>query len=143
MLAKEKEEDEYSHKLVYISQMLEHRKEVKILTHILELLSSEKVCRIHQLVAPPLTQHIPILPNVFSKCIRLEYFLKNWANSTSNPTNLETVQGYNILSTVQQEKLKAPTVTIISQEETDFIDQEIRETLNKDAIPVVGNLTRR
>ena len=40
-----------------------------------------------------------------------------------NISILETVQGYNIFFTVQSEQLKASRAAVMSQVETDFIDQ--------------------
>ena len=50
------------------------------------------------------------------------------------------MQGYDIPFTVQSEQLKAPRVAVMSQEETDLIDQEIREMLNKGAILAAKSL---
>ena len=50
------------------------------------------------------------------------------------------MQGYNTSFTVQQGQLKGLRVAITSQEETDLIDQQIREMLNKGAILVAENL---
>ena len=52
---------------------------------------------------------------------RLKCFLKHWAKSKNDPITLETVQGY-------------ISLLLMSQEETDLIDQEIREMLSRNAI---------
>ena len=69
------------------------------------------------LVASRFSENIPILP----MAERLKYFLKHWAKSKNDPTTLETVQGY-------------ISLLLMSQEETDLIDQEIREMVSRNAI---------
>ena len=50
------------------------------------------------------------------------------------------MQCYNIPFTVQPEQTKATRVVIMSQEETDLVDQETRKMLSKGTISVAKNL---
>ena len=141
-MPQETEGKEYSRKLTNQSQMLWHRKEIKRLSRTPNLsmpkfLFPETFYRIHPLVATLLPQSIPILPNAGrSKC-----FIKNRAKLKGDLTFSETVKGCNIPFIVQPEQLKALRVAIMSQEETDLINQEVREMLIKCAILIAKILT--
>ena len=92
----------------------------------------ETFYRIHPLVATLLPQSIPILP----KAGRSKCFIKNRAKLKSDLTFSETVKGCNSPFIVQPEQLKALRVAIMSQDETDLINQEVREMLSKGAISI-------
>ena len=131
---------EYSQDLTIQFQMLWNRKEVKkyLLTYpILAYPSSyPRLYWIHPLVAPQFLQNILILP----KAGRLKYFLKNSTKLTNDPKIFSGYYKIRIHFTVQPEQVKFPRVAIMSQEETDLIDQQIREILSKGAISLAKNL---
>ena len=137
---KEIEWREYSQDLAIQSQMLWHRKEVKkyFLTYPIPAYSSSylRLYWVHPLVAPRFLQNILILP----KAGRLKYFLKNCSKLTNIPKSFSGCCNIRIHFTVQPEQMKFPRVAIMSQEETDLIDQQIREMLSMGAISVAKNL---
>ena len=98
--------------------MMGQIKQVKILSHrpnlsIPKLLPPEKFYRIHLLEAPMFPQSIPILP--IAGRLKL-------GKTNLQPHNFRDSASYNISVTLQPEQLKAPRVTIMSQQETHLID---------------------